>query len=103
VLGGVKGEGAYGPQKSRDSAEGSWPSDHRANRGVIVSPKRIYGDSFTVLVNPDREYSLIAAGSPVPSGWKPAGREGTKDQCIDFIEEVWTDMRPLDRERLLRL
>jgi MbtH protein len=31
----------------------------------------------------------------VPRGWKPEGFEGTKQQCLDHIEEVWTDMRPL--------
>ena len=30
-----------------------------------------------------------------PRGWKDVGKQGTKQQCLDYIEEVWTDMRPL--------
>ena len=67
-----------------------------------MSPKRIYGDAFVVLVSPDKKYKLITEGSPVPSGWKPTSRKGTKSQCLKYIEEVWTDMTPIDRERLLR-
>ena len=28
-------------------------------------------------------------------GWKDVGKTGTKQECLDYIEEVWTDMRPL--------
>ncbi len=68
-----------------------------------MSPKRIYGNAYTVLVSADRKYSLIPAGTPVPGGWKPTGKQGTKEQCIKYIEEVWTDMTPIDKARLLKL
>lgn len=68
-----------------------------------MTPKRIYGDAYTVLVGPDREYTLVPDGSPVPRGWKVTGDGGTKDQCIKYIKEVWTDMRADDLERLLRM
>jgi MbtH protein len=67
-----------------------------------MSPKRIYGSSFSVLVNPNKQYTLIARGEPIPAGWKPTSKEGTKEQCIKYIEEVWTDMTPRDMERLLK-
>ena len=31
----------------------------------------------------------------LPLGWKDAGRSGPKQECLAFIKEVWTDMRPL--------
>ncbi|HTD80303.1 MAG TPA: MbtH family NRPS accessory protein, partial [Chloroflexota bacterium] len=30
-----------------------------------------------------------------PAGWREAGRSGSKQECLDYIAEVWTDMRPL--------
>ena len=30
-----------------------------------------------------------------PLGWRDAGHQGAKSECLDYIEEVWTDMRPL--------
>ena len=67
-----------------------------------MSPKRIYGSSYKVLVSPDKNYTLIRSDSPLPAGWKPLSKEGTKDQCIKYIEDVWTDMTPRDLEQLLR-
>ena len=28
-------------------------------------------------------------------GWTDAGKSGTKEECLNYIKEVWTDMRPL--------
>jgi MbtH protein len=28
-------------------------------------------------------------------GWSDAGKAGTKQECLEYIKEVWTDMRPL--------
>jgi len=30
-----------------------------------------------------------------PLGWRDAGKEGPKEECLAYIKEVWTDMRPL--------
>ena len=54
---------------------------------------------YQVLVNDEEQYSLWPAGQEVPAGWQPAGFEGTKEQCTDHVDAVWTDMRP----RSLRL
>ena len=37
----------------------------------------------------------LAGGSGEPLGWKEVGKVGEKQACLDYIEEVWTDMRPL--------
>ncbi|MFF9850447.1 MbtH family protein [Streptomyces litmocidini] len=49
---------------------------------------------FLVLVNHERQYSLWPAHLDVPGGWEPAGPEGSRQECLDRIESVWTDMRP---------
>lgn len=50
---------------------------------------------YTVVVNHEEQYSIWPADRDLPLGWKPVGKEGTKQECLDYIEEVWTDMRPL--------
>ncbi|MBB5480805.1 MbtH protein [Micromonospora parathelypteridis] len=50
---------------------------------------------YTVVVNDEEQYSIWPTGRTVPPGWKSTGVEGTKQVCLDHIEQVWTDMRPL--------
>ena len=50
---------------------------------------------FRVLVNHEEQYSIWPADRENALGWKDAGKTGTKAECLAFIGEVWTDMRPL--------
>ena len=50
---------------------------------------------YTVLLNDEEQYSLWPADREVPAGWRNAGKSGTKQECLAYIQEVWTDMRPL--------
>ena len=50
---------------------------------------------YKVVVNQEEQYSIWPADREPPLGWKEAGKEGSKQECLDYIEEVWTDMRPL--------
>lgn len=51
--------------------------------------------SFQVVINHEEQYSIWPANRELPLGWTPVGKEGNKQECLDYIEEVWTDMRPL--------
>lgn len=50
---------------------------------------------YEVVINEEMQYSMWPAGEMVPSGWKSVGKTGTKEECLDYIAEVWTDLRPL--------
>jgi MbtH protein len=50
---------------------------------------------YEVLVNVEEQYSLWLAGQAVPNGWRQVGPRGKKQVCLDYVKEVWTDMRPL--------
>lgn len=54
---------------------------------------------FCVVVNDEEQYSIWPDDRPAPSGWSTVGKTGRKQECLDYIAEVWTDMRP----RSLRL
>ncbi len=49
---------------------------------------------YEVLRNDEDQYSLWLAGHEVPAGWHRVGKEGTKEECSAYVDEVWTDMRP---------
>lgn len=50
---------------------------------------------YRVVINHEEQYSIMAEGRENPPGWRDAGKQGTKTECLDYINEVWTDMRPL--------
>ena len=50
---------------------------------------------YKVVVNHEEQYSIWPADRENPLGWNDAGKSGTKAECLAYIEEVWTDMRPL--------
>jgi MbtH protein len=50
---------------------------------------------YQVVVNHEEQYSIWPADRELPLGWKAAGKAGTKEECLAYIKEVWTDMRPL--------
>ena len=54
---------------------------------------------FKVVVNPEEQFSIWPVRKENPLGWRDAGRSGTKDECLRYIAEIWTDMRPLSVRR----
>ncbi len=49
---------------------------------------------YKVVVNHDGQYSIWPADRENALGWNDAGKQGTKAECLAYIEEVWTDRRP---------
>jgi MbtH protein len=54
-----------------------------------------------VVMNDEEQYSIWFVDRPIPCGWREAGKEGTKEECLAYIEEVWTDMRPLSLRKAM--
>jgi len=50
---------------------------------------------YKVVVNHEEQYSIWPADRENPLGWSDVGKTGLKQECLDYIKEVWTDMRPL--------
>ena len=59
-------------------------------------------DRYKVVINHEEQYSLIPLDQSVSRGWKEVGKTGNKTECLNYIEEVWTDMRAIDKTRILR-
>jgi MbtH protein len=50
---------------------------------------------YQVVVNHEEQYSIWPAERENPLGWRDVGKAGPKEECLAYIKEVWTDMRPL--------
>ena len=50
---------------------------------------------YKVVVNHEEQYSIWPADRENPPGWRDASKTGLKAECLDYINGVWTDMRPL--------
>lgn len=50
---------------------------------------------YHIVVNHEEQYSIWPSYKEMPGGWRVAGKSGGKDECLAYIKEVWTDMRPL--------
>jgi MbtH protein len=70
---------------------------HRGNKGDA----RMFGNeqedttAYKVVVNHEEQYSIWPLDRETPAGWKEVGKSGLKSECLEYIKEVWTDMRPL--------
>jgi MbtH protein len=54
---------------------------------------------YKVVVNHEEQYSLWPAERENALGWRDAGKQGTKEECLAYIKAVWVDMRPLSLRR----
>jgi MbtH protein len=55
--------------------------------------------TYKVVVNDEEQYSIWPEGRDNALGWRDAGTSGTKEECLAWIEENWTDMRPASLRR----
>ena len=63
--------------------------------------KKIDEIKYNVVKNIEGQYSIFPSYRNVPAGWTVEGDEKTREECLEYINEVWIDMRPLSlRESL---
>jgi len=54
---------------------------------------------YVVVLNDEEQYSIWPHDRDLPLGWHAAPMRGSKQDCLAYIEQVWTDMRPLSLRR----
>jgi MbtH protein len=54
---------------------------------------------FQVVISDEGRYSIWPDYKEIPWGWRAVDMSGPKQACLEYIEEVWTDMRPLSLQR----
>ncbi|TCC06292.1 MbtH family protein [Kribbella soli] len=56
----------------------------------------------TVVRNEEEQYSIWPVGRELPQGWTEVGVSGPEQDCLDYIERTWTDLRPLSLRRAVQ-
>ena len=57
---------------------------------------------YKVVVNHEEQYALWPSGRGNASGWEDTGMAGVRAECLAYIREKWTDMRPLSLRKMVR-
>ncbi|WP_166905371.1 MbtH family protein [Mycobacterium sp. DL440] len=50
--------------------------------------------TFYVLVNDEDQHSLWPAFADVPAGWRTVFGAAGRAECLSYVEEIWSDVRP---------
>lgn len=50
--------------------------------------------TFLVLVNKENQHSLWPSFAEIPNGWRIVFGEASRNECLAYVEENWTDLRP---------
>jgi MbtH protein len=50
---------------------------------------------YKVVLNHEEQYSIWPKDRQNALGWFDEGKVGSKAECLEHIDKVWTDMRPL--------
>nr|WSS60147.1 MbtH family protein [Streptomyces sp. NBC_01177] len=60
----------------------------------MTNPFEDENGTYLVLVNDEGQHSLWPAFAEVPGGWTVAHQEDTRQACLHYVEQNWTDLRP---------
>jgi uncharacterized protein YbdZ (MbtH family) len=60
----------------------------------MANPFEDENASYLVLVNDENQHSLWPADIDVPEGWRTVFGPSSRPECLAYVEENWTDMRP---------
>ncbi|BCB91513.1 hypothetical protein Psuf_088260 [Phytohabitans suffuscus] len=79
--------GAVGPSPNREART------HRRG-GIVTNPFEDPDGRYFVLVNDEDQHSLWPSFVDVPAGWTAVFGEESRDACLAYVEQRWTDLRP---------
>ena len=57
--------------------------------------------TYKVIINHEEQYSIWLVERENAPGWKDVGKTGTKQECLAYIQKIWTDMRPVSLRRTM--
>jgi MbtH protein len=56
---------------------------------------------WIVLINDEEQYGLFPQELAIPPGWREAGFSGSEEACVAYVDQQWTDMRPLSLRKAM--
>jgi MbtH protein len=60
----------------------------------MTNPFEDEKSTYLVLINDEGQYSLWPATAATPAGWTIVHESDSRQACLDYVKEHWTDMRP---------
>src|SRR3954451_10603971 len=88
------GQGVAGSNPVVPTVASRSPPAGDPRRGGAPPVSEDPADRYLVVRNDEEQYSIWSADREVPAGWQQVGVEGTRQDCLSHIDQVWTDMRP---------
>ncbi|MGC9540852.1 MbtH family protein [Streptomyces sp. UG1] len=61
---------------------------------MTTNPFEDENGTYLVLTNAQGQHSLWPEAIAVPDGWDVALTASSRAECLAFVEEHWTDIRP---------
>jgi MbtH protein len=61
----------------------------------MTNPFEDENGTYIVLINDEGQYSLWPSFIEIPTGWTTVHEPDTRQACLDYISQNWTDMRPI--------
>lgn len=49
---------------------------------------------YVIVKNHEEQYSIWPVSKAIPAGWSAGIFQGSREECLSKIPEIWTDMRP---------
>jgi MbtH protein len=68
----------------------------------MVDQQEAQGPVYKVVINHEEQYSIWPVNRANPIGWRDAGKSGSKEECLEYIKQVWIDMRPLSVRQMMQ-
>ena len=60
----------------------------------MTNPFEDENGTYVVLINDEGQYSLWPDYIEIPAGWTSVHEAASRQTCLDYINQNWTDMRP---------
>lgn len=57
---------------------------------------------YAVVINDEEQYSIWPTFRALPLGWREEGKRGSKEECLEYIDQVWRDITPKSVREALR-
>ena len=97
---GKEAESGEGEKEAKDGEEskgkeGEEGEEEKKEEEIEIIREDEDDTIYRVVVNIEEQYSIWPECKDIPLGWRDAGKVGKKRECLEFVKEVWTDMRPL--------
>jgi MbtH protein len=75
---------------------------HNNGKETMTNPFEDQDGTYRILINAEGQYSLWPDYIDIPAGWTSVQEPRSRESCLEYINEHWTDMRPRSLIKAMR-